>query len=69
MSQFLIQVKMENLEEYIDTMVEFCLERGIARQMEAFKKGFSRVFPIEKLRAFTPAEVCTSCFVFFLLYS
>nr|XP_014275679.1 E3 ubiquitin-protein ligase HECTD1 isoform X5 [Halyomorpha halys] len=52
-----IEVKMENLEEYIDSMIEFCLERGIARQMEAFRKGFSRVFPIEKLRAFTPAEV------------
>lgn len=48
---------MENLEEYIDSMVEFCLERGIARQMDALRKGFSRVFPIEKLRAFTPTEV------------
>lgn len=48
---------MENIEEYIDLTVEYCLERGIARQMEAFRDGFSQVFPMEKLRSFTPNEV------------
>ncbi|XP_014247371.1 E3 ubiquitin-protein ligase HECTD1 isoform X4 [Cimex lectularius] len=52
-----IEVTMENIEEYVELTTEFCLERGIARQMEAFKDGFSRVFPIEKLRSFTPQEV------------
>ncbi|XP_073986001.1 ubiquitin fusion-degradation 4-like isoform X6 [Rhodnius prolixus] len=52
-----IEVTMENIEEYIDLTVEYCLERGIARQMEAFRDGFSQVFPMEKLRSFTPNEV------------
>jgi E3 ubiquitin-protein ligase HECTD1 len=33
------------------------LEEGISQQLEAFKSGFSEVFPIEKLGMFTPEEV------------
>ncbi|XP_063240551.1 E3 ubiquitin-protein ligase HECTD1 isoform X2 [Bacillus rossius redtenbacheri] len=52
-----IEVSMDNVEEYIDLTTSFCLERGIARQLEAFGAGFSRVFPLDKLRAFSPEEV------------
>ncbi|XP_075224551.1 ubiquitin fusion-degradation 4-like isoform X4 [Lycorma delicatula] len=52
-----IEVSLDNVEEYIEGTTRFCLEKGIARQMEAFRAGFCRVFPLSKLRAFTPTEV------------
>lgn len=41
----------------MDQLGDFCLESGIARQIEAFRSGFNRVFSLSKLRAFTPQEV------------
>lgn len=52
-----IEVNMENVEEYSELTTSFCLEKGIARQLEAFYKGFSMVFPLEKLAAFSPDEM------------
>ncbi|CAH1173687.1 unnamed protein product [Phaedon cochleariae] len=53
-----IEVDIENVEEYAELTNAFCLENGIARQLEAFHKGFCRVFPMEKLAAFSPDELC-----------
>nr|CAD7263991.1 unnamed protein product [Timema shepardi] len=52
-----MEVTLDNLEEYVDLTTSFCLEQGVARQMESFRAGFSRVFPMDKLRAFSPEEV------------
>ena len=52
-----IPITMENAREYADATVRYCLDRGIARQLEAFRSGFSKVFPMEKLHAFSPEEV------------
>ncbi|CAL7934245.1 unnamed protein product [Xylocopa violacea] len=52
-----ISVVMENAKEYAETTISYCLDRGIARQLESFKSGFSKVFPMEKLHAFSPEEV------------
>ncbi|KAI5744744.1 hypothetical protein M8J76_004851 [Diaphorina citri] len=52
-----IDVTIENVEEYMDRLTNFCLQSGIARQIEAFRNGFCRVFALSKLRAFTPSEV------------
>lgn len=52
-----IPVTLENAREYTDLTTSYCLERGVARQLEAFRAGFSKVFPIEKLYAFSPEEV------------
>ncbi|XP_076765920.1 ubiquitin fusion-degradation 4-like isoform X7 [Xylocopa sonorina] len=52
-----ISVTMENAKEYAETTISYCLDRGIARQLESFKSGFSKVFPMEKLHAFSPEEV------------
>ncbi|KAG8236028.1 hypothetical protein J437_LFUL015406, partial [Ladona fulva] len=51
------EVLLENIEEYAESLTSFCLEGGIRSQMEAFRKGFDRVFPMSKLRAFSPEEV------------
>lgn len=52
-----IEVNMENVEEYSELTASFCLDKGISRQLEAFYKGFSLVFPLEKLAAFSPDEM------------
>nr|XP_050852146.1 E3 ubiquitin-protein ligase HECTD1 isoform X6 [Vespula vulgaris] len=52
-----ISVTVENAKEYADLTNTYCLDRGICRQLEAFKSGFSKVFPMEKLHAFSPEEV------------
>ncbi|XP_066257361.1 E3 ubiquitin-protein ligase Ufd4 isoform X1 [Euwallacea similis] len=51
------EVTIDNVEEYADLTYDFCLEHGLARQLQAFHKGFSKVFQIEKLAAFSPDEM------------
>ena len=41
-------VTEENVDEYVELMLEFYLRRGIARQMDAFKAGFDRVFAMAR---------------------
>ncbi|KAM4625799.1 E3 ubiquitin-protein ligase HECTD1 isoform 2-T2 [Polymixia lowei] len=50
-------VTMENAEEYVELMFDFCMHTGIQKQMEAFREGFNRVFPMEKLSSFSHKEV------------
>ncbi|XP_011314687.1 E3 ubiquitin-protein ligase HECTD1 isoform X8 [Fopius arisanus] len=52
-----VGVTMENAREYAEMTVKYCLDGGIARQLEAFRSGFSKVFPMEKLHAFSPEEI------------
>ncbi|XP_063990344.1 E3 ubiquitin-protein ligase HECTD1 isoform X7 [Diachasmimorpha longicaudata] len=52
-----VVVTMENAREYAEMTVKYCLDSGIARQLEAFRSGFSKVFPMEKLHAFSPEEI------------
>uniref|UniRef100_A0A6M2DZQ3 E3 ubiquitin-protein ligase n=1 Tax=Xenopsylla cheopis TaxID=163159 RepID=A0A6M2DZQ3_XENCH len=51
------EVTIDNLEEYCDLTINFCLDEGLRKQLEAFHKGFSQVFPMEKLSAFTSQEI------------
>ncbi|KAJ8975323.1 hypothetical protein NQ317_008309 [Molorchus minor] len=53
-----IEVNIGNVEDYAELTTQFCLDKGVARQLEAFYKGFSMVFPMEKLAAFSPDEMC-----------
>lgn len=51
-----IDVTIDNLEEYCELTTSFCMQNGIAKQLEYFHRGFSQVFPINKLAAFSPDE-------------
>ena len=53
----IVQVTLENVEDYVELMSDFCLEVGIRRQMEALRRGFDRVFPMSRLAAFSPSEL------------
>ncbi|XP_064192134.1 E3 ubiquitin-protein ligase HECTD1 isoform X3 [Anguilla rostrata] len=50
-------VTMDNAEEYVELVFDFCMHTGIQKQMEAFRDGFNRVFPMEKLSSFSHKEV------------
>ena len=51
------EVTLANVEDYIDLTLNWALEAGVRRQMEAFRAGFSQVFSLKKLGAFSPDEL------------
>ncbi len=48
-----------NAEEYLAATMDFCLNTGVRRQLDAFRSGFNTVFPLDKLGSFSPEEVRT----------
>jgi len=52
-----IQVTISNLEEYLNLVVKQQLVIGVQSQLEAFKRGFNEVFPLEKLAVFSVSEL------------
>ncbi|EAU33190.1 hypothetical protein ATEG_06646 [Aspergillus terreus NIH2624] len=52
-----VPVTMDNVDLYLDRVVDMTLGSGVQRQMEAFRAGFSQVFPYSALRTFTPSEL------------
>uniref|UniRef100_A0A1A9V2A8 E3 ubiquitin-protein ligase n=1 Tax=Glossina austeni TaxID=7395 RepID=A0A1A9V2A8_GLOAU len=51
-----IDVTIDNLEEYCEALINFSLQDGLAKQLDAFHRGFCEVFPLKKLAAFSPTE-------------
>lgn len=51
-----VDVTVHNVEAYCDLTTSYCLQTGIARQLQAFHRGFGQVFALNKLAAFTPDE-------------
>ncbi|KAL5342761.1 hypothetical protein BJX70DRAFT_355702 [Aspergillus crustosus] len=52
-----IPVTMSNIDLYVDRVVDMTLGSGVQAQVEAFRAGFSQVFPYSALQAFTPSEL------------
>ncbi|KAI1095667.1 hypothetical protein F5B19DRAFT_503784 [Rostrohypoxylon terebratum] len=52
-----IPVTIYNVESYLEKVIDMTLCRGVKRQVEAFRSGFSQVFPYSALSAFTPDEL------------
>ncbi|KAF3510574.1 hypothetical protein F2Q69_00000108, partial [Brassica cretica] len=52
-------VNLDNLEEYIKAIVNATVCNGIQKQVEAFRSGFNKVFPIEHLGIFNEEELET----------
>lgn len=50
-------VTIENVGEYVEKVIDMTLGSGVQRQVDAFRAGFSQVFPYSALRAFTPDEL------------
>jgi len=52
-----VMVSSENIKQYCDRMMEVLLVEGVTLQMNAFKRGFDRVFPISSLYCFSVSEL------------
>ena len=45
-------VTVDNLQEYIDLTLHFMFHESLKIQIQAFKKGFNQIFPVDNLRPF-----------------
>ncbi|QSZ36153.1 hypothetical protein DSL72_007278 [Monilinia vaccinii-corymbosi] len=52
-----IPVTIENVDLYLEKVIDMTLGSGVQRQVDAFRAGFTQVFPYSALRAFTPDEL------------
>ncbi|KAI0091468.1 hypothetical protein BDY19DRAFT_983799 [Irpex rosettiformis] len=52
-----LAVTSENVEEYIAEVIDSIIGKGAALQAKAFREGFSKVFPVADLKAFTADEL------------
>ncbi|KAJ5090070.1 Ubiquitin-protein ligase Ufd4 [Penicillium argentinense] len=52
-----IFLNIDNVDQYIERVIDMTLGVGVRRQVDAFRTGFSQVFPFSSLRAFTPSEL------------
>jgi E3 ubiquitin-protein ligase TRIP12 len=50
-------VTIENVDTYVEKVIDFTLGLGVQRQADAFRDGFTEVFPYSALKAFTPDEL------------
>ncbi|KAG8667620.1 Ubiquitin fusion degradation protein 4 [Fusarium poae] len=53
------RVTIDNVDTYLEKVVDMTLGSGVRRQVDAFRAGFSQVFPYSALSAFTPDELVT----------
>ena len=51
------RVTIENVDLYLEKVIDATLGSGVHRQVDAFRTGFSQVFPYSALSAFTPEEL------------
>lgn len=52
-----MHVTSDNLQEYIDLVIEWTLTKGTKVAVAKFKEGFNQVFPVGHLHTFTPDEL------------
>ncbi|EIN09595.1 hypothetical protein PUNSTDRAFT_120033 [Punctularia strigosozonata HHB-11173 SS5] len=52
-----IAVTADNVEEYIESVIDAIIGSGAQPQVQAFREGFSKVFPITDLQAFSADEL------------
>lgn len=52
-----VKVTIDNVDSYLDKVIDMTLGTGVRRQVDAFRAGFTQVFPYSALSAFTPDEL------------
>jgi E3 ubiquitin-protein ligase TRIP12 len=52
-----VDVTIDNVEHYVEKVIDFTLGQGVQKQVDAFCAGFSQVFPYSALNSFTPDEL------------
>ncbi|KAK4197341.1 putative ubiquitin fusion degradation protein 4 [Triangularia verruculosa] len=53
------RLTISNVDLYLEKVIDMILGSGVRRQVDAFRTGFSQVFPYSALSAFTPEELCS----------
>lgn len=52
-----VELSLDNVDLYLEKVIDMTLGSGVRRQVDAFRAGFSQVFPYSALSAFTPDEL------------
>jgi E3 ubiquitin-protein ligase TRIP12 len=52
-----IAVTDSNVEEYVREVIDVVIGRGVQSQAQAFRTGFSKVFPVTDLQSFSSEEL------------
>jgi len=52
-----IMVTSDNVDEYIASVIDAVIGKGVQAQAKALREGFSKVFPIKDLATFTVDEL------------
>ncbi|RXG69698.1 E3 ubiquitin-protein ligase TRIP12 [Armadillidium vulgare] len=52
-----VEVTVNNIEQYMQLVVEWLVREGVWKQMEALREGFESVFPLAQLQIFYPEEL------------
>ncbi|CAO1616657.1 unnamed protein product [Parajaminaea phylloscopi] len=52
-----VAVTGDNVQEYVEAVVEASVKRGIQPAVRAFRSGFSSIFPVEAMSTFTAQEL------------
>ncbi|KAK0629200.1 hypothetical protein B0T17DRAFT_180554 [Bombardia bombarda] len=52
-----VRLTIDNVDLYLEKVIDMTLGSGVHRQIDAFRTGFSQVFPYSALSAFTPDEL------------
>jgi len=50
-------VTSDNVDEYITSVIDAVIGKGVQAQAKALREGFSKVFPIKDLATFTVDEL------------
>jgi E3 ubiquitin-protein ligase TRIP12 len=52
-----VDVDLSNVGNYVDLVLDMVVGDGIRHQMENFKRGFDKVFPLKDMRSFSVSEL------------
>ena len=52
-----VSVILDNVNMYVDKVIDMTIGQGVRRQVEQFRAGFSEVFAYSATKAFTPSEL------------
>jgi hypothetical protein len=52
-----MSVNKENVEQYVDLVIDATVGRGVQNQIQAFKEGFERFIPTHFFDCFTVDEI------------
>ena len=52
-----LMVTSDNVDEYIASVIDAVIGKGVQAQAKALREGFSKVFPIKDLATFTVDEL------------